>query len=163
MPYGWTRAAALVVAALCAWFLLGDYPGLYASCDFEEDRPMRLAAWHDRWDLPFVVAVGLAGVCLLGWLRALWLADPGRLLAVAAAGIAAGLALAVGVLGLVAVSQEFGGPVLAPLVIAGVFAGASRLSARRSNWWEIAAFGVPFAGLLALALLGSPSRYAFAC
>ena len=163
MPYAWTRAAALVAAALCAWFLLGDYPGLFASCDFEEDRPARLAAWHDRWDGPLLVAMGLAGVCLLGWLRALWLAGPGRLLVVVAAGTVAGVALTVGVLALVALSYEFGGPVLAPVVSAGVFAVASWLSARRSNWWEIAAFGLTSAALLTLALLGRPSPYAFAC
>jgi hypothetical protein len=163
MPYGWTRAAALVVAALSAWFLLGDYPGLFGSCDFEADRPAKIAAWHDRWDRPFGVALGLAGVCTVGWLRALWLAGPGRLVAVAAAGTMAGFALTVGVVALAAFSYELGGGALAPLVSAGVFAGATRLSARRSNWWEIAAFGVTFAGLLTLTLLGSPSPNAFAC
>jgi hypothetical protein len=163
MPYGWTRAAALVAAALCAWFLLGDYPGLFGTCDFDAGRDAEIAAWHDRWHVPFVAAVGLAGVCLLGWLRALWLTGPGRLVAVAAAGTVAGFGLTVGVLALAAVSSEFGGPLLAPLVTAGVFAAASRLSARRSNWWEIAAFGLTFAGLYTLAILGEPSPGAFVC
>jgi hypothetical protein len=161
LPHNWTRAGAVVAFALCVWFYAGDYPGLFGSCDYEPDRDAQIAAWHSHWHIPFLAALALAAVCLSGWLRALWLSGRGRLLLIIAAGAVAGCVLTPGVLLLAAYTAEVS--FAAPLVLVGLFALTSRLSARRSSLWEIAAVALVLSTLMTLAVLGQPSPLAFAC
>ena len=160
-PRFWSVTAAAVAVLLAAWFLVGDYPGLFSSCDFEPERAARISAWHEHWQLALYGGLALAAVCLVGW--SLALRRQLRWLALVLIGGAALLSLpfAVGLLLLATLFTDFAfATVLTAALLFSLFSGLSR---RHSVWWELPASALVFGGLLTLAVLGDPSQGAFVC